>query len=239
MRYSANLNIMIKAIEKASFKTSRDFYELEILQNNQTSAIKFANSCYNRIKRLLIDDLSNIKPDYNLFFADGEKIINNETAQYSFAIYPIDGLNNLSRSLADCSIAIALQYKNEENIEQTIGVAIYKIVGGDLYYAEKGFGAFLNNRKIKSSKRNNNDAIILSCDNFDILEKAKNNISSKNIAYRNFGCKTLEISYLASGKIDLLILDKSKSEFIKKFSLIAEESGSKLQEKDDILLLNG
>ncbi len=236
MRYSANLNIIIKSIEKATFKTSRDFYELEILQNNPRSATKFANSCYSRVKEVLIEDLTKMRPSYNIIFSDGQEIINDEKGEFSYVIFPIDGLNNLSRSLSECSIAIALVHKDENGDKQSIAVAIYKIIGGDLFYCEKGFGAFLNDRKAKTSRRNNSDTLLSCFGNENLLKKASKEINAKNIVNRNFGCKTLEIAYLSSGKIDLGGFSKENLKFLKPFLLIISESGGKANEVDELVL---
>lgn len=236
MRYSANLNIIIKAIEKASFKTSRDFFELEILQSNPVSAVKFANAAYKRIKYALIEDLKKMRPDYNLVFSDGETIVNDATSQYSFYIYPIDGLNNLSRSLADCAISIALVHDDGAGAKNSVAAAVYKIIGGDLFYCEKGFGAYLNNRKIHVSKRNGDDNI-LACfqDPADVKK-----VTLKNFATRNYGCKTLEIGYLSSGKVDICAFKKDENATLSPFFLLIEEAkGKVIENKGVIILSNG
>lgn len=240
MRYSANLNIMIKAIEKASFKTARDFSELEVLQSNPKSAIKFANACYNRLKQALIEDLTKMRPDYNLIFSDGQEIMNNEDAEYSFVIYPVDGLNNLSRALGECSIAISLEHKNEKGERNSVSAATYKIIGGDLFYAEKGFGAFLNNKRIKTSRRKSDDALLGCFDNSAHFEKLKKDADLKRIMSRNFGCKTLEICYLSSGKVDLCAFSKNNFQFLEPFLIILEEAGGRaMQDGDLVVLSNG
>ena len=94
MRYSANLNIMVKAVEEASIKTGRDFLELEILQTNSVTAGKYANACYSRVKDILLEDLTKMRPQYNIFASDGTSVINKEDSEYSFTILPIDGLGN-------------------------------------------------------------------------------------------------------------------------------------------------
>ena len=110
MRYSANLNVILKAIDKASRAMPRDFIELENLQSNPESSTKFAKACYSKVKRLLAQDLSEYRPDYNIYFADGDQVINNEQASYSYKIYPIDGLGNFSRADTHFTVAIALEY---------------------------------------------------------------------------------------------------------------------------------
>ncbi len=226
MRYSANLNIIIKAIEKATAHVSRDFSEIEFLQNNPNSAIKFTNACYSKIKKNLAEDLVKMRPEYNLIFADGQQIIQNENAEYSYVIIPVDGLNNLSRGIADFSCAIALKHKNE-----SISVAILKIITGDLYYCEKGFGAFLNNHRIKVSKRNADAQLLISCDDMKNFET-----NFTNYSLRNYGCRTLEMAYLASSKFDLAFFRNANYEFFKPFELLILEGSGKIYENKKFVI---
>jgi fructose-1,6-bisphosphatase/inositol monophosphatase family enzyme len=217
MRYSANLNVILKAIEKATVHMPRDFTELEHLQSNPATAEKFAAACYRKVKKVLIDDLSKIRPEYNLIFADGEKLIRSENAEYSYIIFPIDGFSNLMRSNPDFTVAVALEHKNKNGEKEGISVAISKIFGGELYYCEKGFGAYLNNRRIRVSKRTSGE--ILSVNE---LEKSS----------RNYGSRTLALSYLASCRIEKAIFSKENHELLKPFLLLVKEAGGRIVEDE-------
>lgn len=224
MRYSANLNIIIKAIEKAVSHMSRDFMELENLQSNPFTANKFTNACYNRVKQVLIEDLTKFRPDYNIIFSDGQKIIRAEKAEYSFIIFPVDGINNLTRSNPDFTVAIALEHLNENGQKEAISVAISKIVGGELYYCEKGFGAYLNNRRIRVSKRTSGDFVVASED--------QNLLTDKNHSHRTYGCRTLELAYVASSRLEMAIFKNENSELLKPFLLLVREAGGKISETE-------
>lgn len=221
MRYSANLNVILKAIEKATVHMPRDFTELEHLQSNPATAEKFAAACYRKVKKILIDDLSKLRPDYNLIFADGEKVIRSENAEYSYIIYPIDGFSNLIRSNPDFTVAVALEHNGKNSGKEAISVAISKIFGGELYYCEKGFGAYLNNRRIRVSKRNSlgNSGEILSVNE---IEKGQ----------RDYGSRTLALSYLASSRIEKAIFSKENHEFLKPFLLLVKEAGGRIVEDE-------
>ena len=217
MRYSANLNVILKAIEKATMHMPRDFTELEHLQTNPATAEKFAAACYRKVKKVLIDDLSKLRPDYNLIFADGEKVIHKENAEYSYIIHPIDGFSNLMRSNPDFTVAIALEHSGKNGEKEAISVAISKIFGGELYYCEKGFGAYLNNRRIRVSKRNSGEIISV-----NEVEKGS----------RSYGSRTLGICYLASSRIERAIFSKENYDFIKPFFLLAREAGARIVEDE-------
>jgi len=227
MRYSANLNIILKAIEKASMHMPRDFTELEHLQSNPATAEKFAAACYRKVKKILIDDLSKLRPDYNLVFADGEKIIRTEKAEYSYVISPIDGFANLMRSNPDFTVAIALEHNTKNGEKEAISVAISKIFGGELYYCEKGFGAYLNNRRIRVSKR-------ISGEILSVNEVEKSN----HHGLREYGSRTLALSYLASARIEKIIFSKENYDFIKPFLLLAREAGGRIVEDEKSVLIS-
>lgn len=230
MRYSANLNVIIKAIEKATSYMSRDFIELENLQTNPASANKFANACYNRVKQVLADDLSKFRPEYNLTFSDGQKLIRNKDAEYSYVIFPIDGMNNLTRSNPDFTVAIALEHLGANGQREAISVAISKIFGGELYYCEKGFGAYLNNRRIRVSKRIGETLIVASED--------QNFISEKNYSARSYGCRSLEVAYVAAARLEKAIFKKENYELLKPFLLLVREAGGKITEEEKSILVS-
>ena len=224
MRYSANLNVIIKAIEKATAHMPRDFIELENLQSNPASAAKFASACYNRVKQILSDDLTKLRPEYNLIFADGQNIIHDKNAEYSYIIHPIDGFNNLIRSNPDFTVAVALVHQGENGQKESISVAISKIFGGETYYCEKGFGAYLNNRRIRVSKRTTGELLIASEDQTLLTEKTQ--------LLRNYGCRTMEIAYVASSKIEKAIFNTQHFDLVKPFALLVREAGGKVSEEE-------
>ena len=235
MRYSANLNIIIKAIEKAAAHMPRAFIELENLQSNPVSANKFANACYNRVKQILADDFSKFRPEYNLIFADGQKVIRTKNAEYSYIIFPIDGLTNMTRSNPDFTVAVALEHCAENGQKEGISVAISKIFGGELYYCEKGFGAYLNNRRIRVSKRNSGEAPVIASEDQNLLTEK---MAGKDFSQRAYGCRTLEIAYLAASRLEMTLFKNQNYELLKPFLLLAREAGGKILEEEKSILVS-
>lgn len=235
MRYSANLNIIVKAIEKAAGRMPRDFIELENLQSNPISAAKFANACYSRAKNILIEDLVKFRPDYNIIFSDGEEIINKRDAEYRYVIFSIDGLANLSRSDPHFAIAIALEHIDATGKKEAIAVAVNNVIGNETYYCEKGFGAYASNRRLRVSKKTASDQFIAVVNDVDFIKSDK----IKNASLRNFGCSMLEIAYLSCARIDAAIFKDSKdNQLLKPFMLLAREAGGKVIEKDNMIFIS-
>jgi myo-inositol-1(or 4)-monophosphatase len=227
MRYSANLNVIMKSIEKATAHMPRDFIELENLQSNPSSAAKFASSCYNRVKQILSDDLSKLRPEYNLIFSDGQNIIRNKDAEYTYIIHPIDGFENLIRANPDFTVAVALVHRSELGQKESISVAISKIFGGEIFYCEKGFGAYMNNRRIRVSKRTSGEILIAS-ENLSM-------ISEKGQSLRAYGCRTLEVAYVSSARLEKAIFKNESSELLRPFLLLAREAGGKIVEEEKLI----
>ncbi len=224
MRYSANLNIILKAIEKATAHMPRDFIELENLQSNPLSAQKFASACYHRVKQILEDELSKLRPEYNLIFADGQKIIRSQNAEYSYIIHPIDGFNNLIRSNPDFTVAVALEHLNSSGQKESISVAVNKIFGGETYYCEKGFGAYVNNRRIRVSKRTSGEILV--------AVEEQNFLGEKNQSLRAYGCRTLEAAYVASSRLERAVFKNQNYELFKPFALLVKEAGGAVVEDE-------
>jgi len=229
MRYSPNLAIIIKALDKISGRLARDFGEIENLQNNHFSATKFANSCYKKIKENLVEDLMKIHPDYNIEFTHGEKIAANEKAEYNYVINPIDGMVNLSRSIPAFTTVIALEYKKE-----IIATAISNVAGNELYWCEKGSGAFMNNRRIRVSNRAESDNVLATICRKDLLNDTK--ISKNKFDFRLSNCFSLDIGYLASGRVDLCLFDESDEQILKPILLLLKEAGGSVSSKNGLII---
>lgn len=229
MRYSANLNIIIKAIERAAGRMPRDFMELENLQSNPASAAKFVGACYNKVKQTLAEDLLRFRPEYNMVFSDGQEIINNENAEFCYTIFPIDGLGNLSRADSHFTVAVALEHIDESGNKEAISVAVNNVVSNEIFYCEKGFGSYVSSRRIRVSKKQGNKNFPAILEDFDFAKNKK----SENLLPRNYGCKTLEIAYLACARVDAVIFKNSKeNKLIKPFMLLAREAGGVVSQSD-------
>ena len=228
MRYSPNLSIIIKALDKVSGRLARDFGEIENLQNNYATAVKFANACYKRIKEGLIQDLTKIHPEYNIEFLDGEKIINNPNAQYSYIVSPVDGLMNLSRSIPYFSTMVALEYIGSGK-KEVVATALSNVASNELYFAEKGGGAFLNNRRVRVSENKSGSLICAVSDTSLAKNKFINRLNN---------CFSLDLGYLAAGKIDLAIFDLKHKESLCAMFLLAKEAGASISEKDGVIVVS-
>lgn len=230
MRYSANLNVILKAIEKATVHMPRDFIELENLQSNPMSAQKFASACFGRVKQVLTDEFTKLRPEYNIICSDGQNLIRSKDAEYSYILHPIDGFTNLMRANPDFTVAVALEHRNAAGQKESISAAISKIFGGETYYCEKGFGAYANNRRLRVSKRTTGELLVASED--------PSLLSDNNQSLRSYGCRTLEMAYVASSRLEKAIFKNQNYDLAKPFELLIREAGGKIVEAEKIITVS-
>jgi len=199
---SANLNIMEKACQKASKLLIRDFGEVEKLQVSKKGPGDFVTNSDKRTEKIIINELSLARPDYS-FLAE-ESGASGKSTEFKWIIDPIDGTTNFLHGVPYFAISIGL----EKNKEIICGM-IFNPITNEMFYAEKGKGAYLNNSRIRVSSRKNIDECvlltggpILSYKNKEIFFKEYESVSRRVAATRKFGSSALDLAYLASGRCD-------------------------------------
>ena len=128
---SSNLNIMIKAVEKASKSLIRDFGEVEKLQVSKKGPRDFVTKTDKYVERILIDELSKTKKNYS-FLSEEIGKINNRDKENVWIIDPIDGTTNFLHGIPHFAVCIALQ--SQQNI---ISGLIYDPIKDEMFFAEK------------------------------------------------------------------------------------------------------
>ena len=139
---SPNLNVMIKACEKASKVIIRDFGEIENLQVSKKGPRDFVTKTDKRVEKILIEELSKAKKNYS-FITEESGVIKNSNEEAYWIIDPIDGTINFMHGIPHFAISIALKV----NGDLKTGL-IYDPIKNEIFYAEKKSGAFFNNNRI-------------------------------------------------------------------------------------------
>ena len=185
---SANLNIMIKASEKASKVLIKDFGEIEKLQVSKKGPKDFVTNSDLKTEKIIIDELKKAKPNYSIL-SEEKGIENNKDKNNTWIIDPIDGTINYLHGVPHFAISIALK-----SYDQIIAGLIYDPIKDEMFYAEKNNGAYFNNQRMKVSKKN----IIQDC-----LFATGNKIDyNQELPVRKSGCAALDMAYVASGRYD-------------------------------------
>ena len=185
---SANLNIMIKASEKASKVLIRDFGEIEKLQVSKKGPSDFVTNSDLKVEKIIIDELKKARPNYSII-SEENGIEKNKDKDNTWIIDPIDGTINFLHGIPHFAISIALRSNND-----IVSGLIFDPIKNEMFYAEKEGGAFFNNKRMKVSKKDNLDNCL-----FVTGGKIKN---EPDLPHRKSGCAALDMAYVAAGRYD-------------------------------------
>ena len=185
---SANLNIMIKAGEKASKILIRDFGEIEKLQVSKKGPTDFVTNSDLKTEKIIIEELKKAKPHYSII-SEENGIENNKDKNNTWIIDPIDGTVNFLHGVPHFAISIALKSNNE-----IISGLIFDPIKNEMFYAEKNNGAYFNNQRIRVSKKNEiNNCLFVTGGKIE---------NEPDLPFRKSGCAALDMAYVASGRYD-------------------------------------
>ena len=215
---SPNLNIMIKAAEKASKVVIRDFGEIENLQVARKGPRDFVTKTDKRVESILIEELSKAKKNFSFLTEESGKIINNDKNKI-WIIDPIDGTTNFLHGIPHFAISIALKIDGE-----LISGLIIDPIKNEIFFAEKNDGAYFNNHRIRVSKKNNLDDCLFSSDSNGL----KNIFPKLNM--RNTGCAALDLAYVGAGRLDGYFHNNIKLWDIAAGILIVKEAGGSIND---------
>ena len=144
---SADLNIMIKASEKASKALIRDFGEVEKLQVSTKGPFDFVSNADIKAEKIIIEELNKSKRNYSIICEESGNKINDNKNNF-WIIDPIDGTNNFLHGIPHFAITIALKSNND-----IVSGLTYDPIKDEMFYAEKNNGAYFNNQRIRVSKK--------------------------------------------------------------------------------------
>ena len=200
---SPQINLIIKSCMKASRSLIRDFGEIENLQVSEKGPGDFVTSADKRTEKILIDELQKAHPDYGII-TEESGVINSSNIKKRWIIDPIDGTMNFLNGVPQFAISIGY----EENSEIKCGV-IFNPVMNEMFCAEKGNGAYLNNSRIRVSNKKKIKNSLLVTGGPKGASKIKDKIFSEyinvsnNVAnVRKFGSAALDMAYVACGRFD-------------------------------------
>ena len=208
---SSNLNLMIKATEKASKSLIRDFGEVEKLQVAKKGPNDFVTKTDKNVEKILIEELSKSKKNYSFITEENGKI-NNKDKENVWIIDPIDGTTNFLHGIPHFAICIALKSK-----EEIITGLVFDPIKDEMFFAEKDKGAFLNNQRLRVSNKN----IIDDC----LFSSNQEGVKFSSLNTRNSGSAALDLAYVASGRLDGFFQNKINIWDVAAGSLMVKEAG--------------
>ena len=224
---SANLNVMIKASEKASKVLIRDFGEVEKLQVSIKGPSDFVSNADTKAENIIIKELMKTKKNYSIIGEECGSIKNKDTDNV-WIIDPIDGTTNFLHGIPHFAISIALKSNNE-----IVSGLIYDPIKDEMFYAEKNNGAFFNNKRIKVSRKKEIKNCLFATGGKDKI--------GVNLSTRKSGSAALDMAYVAAGRYDGYFQNNLNLWDIAAGIIIVKESGGivnniNLSQNNDIKL---
>ncbi|MES1199811.1 MAG: inositol monophosphatase family protein [Pseudomonadota bacterium] len=202
-QYSALLNVMITAARKAGRPLTRDFGEVENLQVSRKGPADFVSTADLKAENTLFEELSKGRPGYG-FLMEERGAVEGTDKTHRWIVDPLDGTLNFLHGLPHWAISIALEREGA-----LVAGVVYNVVRDELFWAEKGQGAFLNDRRLRVAARGElKDAVIatgmpfLGKPGHDVFLKEAERVMATAAGVRRFGSAALDLAYVAAGRFD-------------------------------------
>ena len=203
MLRSALLNVMIKAAHKASRALKRDFGEVEHLQISVKGPASFVTAADRRAEETLRAELEHASPGYSFLGEEGG-LHEGTDKTHCWIVDPLDGTLNFLHGIPHFAISIALEREGT-----IIAGIVYNPVSDDLFTAERGKGAFLNDRRLRVAARRGLSEAVVACalphpSRGDVILTRNDHaaVQQKVAGLRRFGAAALDLAWVAAGRLD-------------------------------------
>ena len=221
------LNVAIKAARTAGAIINRASMDLDILKINTKSPNDFVTEVDQAAEQAIIETLLQAYPDHGILAEESGREHGAKHSEYQWIIDPLDGTTNFIHGLPFYCVSIALAHRNV--VQQAV---VYDPTRNDLFYATKGRGAYLNDKRIRVSKRTRmSDALIGTGfpfrrgDNFKRYLKMFEEIMTQVAGVRRPGAAALDLCYVAAGHYDGFFETGLNPWDVAAGSLIIQEAG--------------
>jgi len=205
MATASNLiQVMIDATRKAGRKLARDFGEVAELQVSKKGPADFVSAADMKAEQVLVEELSRLRPGYG-FLAEERGAVEGTDKSHRWIIDPLDGTTNFLHAIPHYCISVALEREGE-----LVAGVIHNPATNEIFWAEKGKGAFLNNEKrLRVAARKHLDESVLATGipflgkpGHGQFLKELHQITQRVAGVRRFGSAALDLAYVAAGRFD-------------------------------------
>ena len=200
---TATLNVMITAAREAARSLRRDFYDIETLKVSRKGAADFVSAADLKAEDIIFESLSKARPKYGFLMEERGEVDGTDNSN-RWIVDPLDGTSNFLHGLPQFCISIAL----ERDREPFAGV-VYNPITDDLFFAEKGEGAYHNDRRMRVSNRTDLTECLFSHGlpykgkaGADIALRESHNVLAETAGIRRFGSAALDLAFVAAGRFD-------------------------------------
>src|SRR6202012_3615764 len=203
MLHSALINVMVKAARRAGRNLKRDLGEIEHLQVSLKGPANFVSLADKRAEEMLYADLEKARPGYGFLGEEGGAREGTDKS-HTWIVDPLDGTTNFLHGIPQFAISIGLQRD-----DTVIAGVIYNPANDELYIAERGKGAFLNDQRLRVAARRKLDECVVAC-GLPHIGRGDHGLALKEMAalqnrvagFRRFGAASLDMAFVAAGRLD-------------------------------------
>ncbi len=203
MQGSANLNVMIKAARKAGRSLTKDFREVENLQVSRKGAGDFVTKADLAAEKIIKEELMEARPTYGWLAEEGGAEEGADPTR-RWIVDPLDGTTNFLHGLPHWAVSIALEHKG-----QIVAGVIYDAAKDEMYVAEKGMGAWMNDQRLRVSSRHQMIESVFATGipfggRSDLPETIKEiaKVAPAVAGIRRWGSAALDLAYVAAGRYE-------------------------------------
>ena len=206
--HSGLITVMQRAAHKAAPRLRRDFGEVEQLQVSKKGPGDFVSMADKRAEATVVEELRNARPDWGLLLEEGGEIPGNPDKP-RWIVDPLDGTTNFLHGIPHFAISIAVQERGSGSKGEISHGLVYQPLTDESYWAEKGRGAWLQDRRLRvSGRRYLDEALIgtgiphLGRGNAESWAKIYNAVAPEVCGIRRFGSASLDLAWVAAGRMD-------------------------------------
>lgn len=203
MAYSALMRVMVEAARKAGRSLARDFGEVQNLQVSLKGPGDYVSQADRKAEEIIHAELARARPGY-AFLMEERGAVEGDDDQHRWIVDPLDGTTNFLHGIPIFSISIALERQG-----QLVAGVVYNPAMDELYTAERGGGAFMNDRRLRVAARSKlSDAVIgtgiphLGRGHHGQALVELKNVMGETAGIRRLGSAALDLAYVAAGRMD-------------------------------------
>ena len=206
--HSGLITVMTRAVRKAAPRLRRDFGEVEQLQVSKKGPGDFVSMADKRAEQSIVDELRNARPDWGLLLEEGGEI-EGDPSKPRWIVDPLDGTTNFLHGIPHFAISIAVEERRPGGKSEISHGMVYQPLTDESYWAEKGRGAWLNERRLRvSGRRYLDEALIgtgiphLGRGETESWGKIYSAVAPEVCGIRRFGAASLDLAWVAAGRMD-------------------------------------
>ena len=209
-RLSPHMSVMQAAATKAAKRLLRDFMEVENLQVSVKGPGDFVSQADLRAEQSLREDLEKARPGYAMLMEESGASGSDKWA-WRWIVDPLDGTTNFLHGIPHWAISIGLEKRLPEGGTEIHAAVVYSPVNGEMFWAEKGVGAYVNDKRLRvSARRELKDALFATGIPFAVGSGAQRlgfartlgTLMPQVAGIRRFGSAALDLAWVAAGRYD-------------------------------------